>query len=112
MIGQTTEDIQVSVFSYPEITDVSWTNGQNTYNISTDRYTARNITINNGGFSYYQTYTLNILKLSETDIGDFSLKYRYDGKDFEEPASRLIQGNLTILVVVESKIASNNKSVI
>ena len=93
MIGQTTEDIQTSVFSYPEITDVSWTNGRNTYAISTDRYTLANSKVDNGGFSYYQTYRLNFLKLNESDLGEFSLKYKYDGKDFEEPAARLIKGN-------------------
>ncbi|XP_066920741.1 uncharacterized protein [Clytia hemisphaerica] len=92
MIGQTTQEIQINLSSYPEITNVFWTNGRNTYHVSTDRYTLKNTTINMGGFSYYQTYRLNIQKVDESDIGDFLLNYTFQGKDFQDLAARFIKG--------------------
>ncbi|XP_066917059.1 uncharacterized protein [Clytia hemisphaerica] len=86
-IGESTKTLTFKLTSYPEITNITWLHGNDSI-ISGEAFES----ILNG-FHYESTATLKLSNINETtDLGEYSIRYFFDGKQFERPAANLIKG--------------------
>ena len=89
-IGESTKILKFETISYPELQNITWLKSNQSI-ISGKRFEAQSTNTLNG-YHYENTATLKISDINETDFGEYSLRYLWDGKEFKVPVMNLVKG--------------------